>query len=182
MNHYDLKKIYRQSFGIEPPDDYQVEKGLKASETSKLGQRFHDNDVLGHTNFLPVYLNEIVLPFATIEITTKKTIVATPMPEQNGTVKEIIGRDDYIINVRGLIVSDDNRFPEFYFLDFEEMFTKNQTYTLRNVLTDYLLKGSHQVVIAEMRFPRVLAIENVRPYEFVLWSDDITTLEIPVYV
>src|SRR5207253_707355 len=97
-----------------------------------------------------------------------------------GTVKELISIDDYLINIKGILVNEENAYPESEIIDLHELFLKNQSIQLQCVLTDIFLKGSFEqkVVIRDLKFPAVTGIEHTKPFEMELESDMIYDLEI----
>ncbi len=202
MTEFDLNDIYRQAFGyqapkgkftIPPASDYpsegqriidEAESAFKMEtktprlERALLGGRYYDTDIFGREFFLPVQLDGYILPFAVVSILCKKTIVSTPMPERGGTVKELISIDDYQINVKGILINDDNIFPESEIIDLHELFLKAESVNMQCVLTDIFLKGAfnQRVVIKDLKFPAVIGIEHAKPFEMELESDMIFDL------
>jgi hypothetical protein len=157
-------------------------------ETSKLGQVYYDTDLFGREFFLPVYLNGYLLPFAVIGMKWKKTIVKTAMPERGGTVNELISIDDYVFNIKGILVNDANNFPEQEIIDLHTIFKINASVALRSVISDIVLTGKsntrkddpegHKVIVESINWPEVSGIEHAKPFEIELSSDMIFELEI----
>lgn len=177
----DIKELFRRAFGYEAPDNsYVIEQAPARKETGNLGGHYYAVDMYGREFFMPVTLAEILLPFAVISINCKKTIVATPMPERQGSVHEQISVDDYVINIKGLLVSEDNAYPEDSIIELQKLFLRNEAVTMRSVLSDIFLNGKfeHRVIIKSLSFPAVSGTENVKPYEMELESDMIFDLEI----
>lgn len=176
MAEFNLSDIFRKTFGYEAPH----KQAPGRIEQASLGGRYYDTDIFGREFFLPVQLDGYVLPFAVVGVSCKKTIVSTALPERGGTVKELISLDDYIINVKGILINDDNKYPESEIIDLHELFLKNQSITMQCVLTDIFLKGTfkQKVVIKELKFPTVTGVEHAKPFEMELESDMIFTLEI----
>lgn len=100
------------------------------------------------------------------------------MPERGGTVKELISIDDYQINVKGILINDDNVFPESEVIDLHELFLKAESVIMKCVLTDIFLKGTfgQRVVIKDLKFPAVVGVEHAKPFEMELESDMIFEL------
>ncbi|MBV8255003.1 MAG: hypothetical protein JO154_20550 [Chitinophaga sp.] len=178
MADFDLKEIYRDVFGYEPPQDYSIAWARPEETYSRKGQPYREKDIYGREFFLPITLGNYLLPFATIEISCKKSIVRTALPEQPGTVKEITGREDYQISIKGIAVNNNNVFPETEITRLEELFSPGTTLVLRNVISDIFLSGAHNVVITEFKLLRPNSgVHNARGYEMTLESDDVYTLE-----
>lgn len=116
------------------------------------------------------------LPHPVISITSRKTIVETPLTERRGTVKELINVQDYDIVIKGFIINEVEEFPEAAVTRLRTIYEKNEALSVKCPLTDIFLlrpdrKGSDKVVIKELKFPAVTGIKNVRPYELHLVSD-----------
>lgn len=189
----NINDIFRDAFGYEPPTQTPVITQAPARvESSSLGSSFYAEDVLGREYFMPVRFQgifpkslgdrpfDLVVPFAVASVGCKKTIVSTPMPERGGSVKELISLDDYAINIKGILISDDNVFPEQQIIDIHNIFRINESITIRSVLTDIFLSGQfdHRVVIKELKWPVNAGIEHAKPFELDCESDMIFTLEV----
>lgn len=188
MPEFNIKDIFKNVFGYDAPPDFKIEKAAERKEMSDLGQPFYGSDAYGREHFLPVFINGKLLPFAVISINTKKTIVTTPMVERGGSVHEIVSIDDFDINIKGILISDENVFPEKDIADLHKLFEVNTSVELRSALTDIFLKGGnldndtlsdqlHQVVIKNINYPAVAGIEQAKPFEIVCESDMIFTME-----
>ena len=176
----DLNKIYEDAFGRKAPENRMSVPVIEHERLqSDLGQPFYAQDDYGREHFLPVRLNGWLIPFAVVSITEKKTIVSTPMPERGGSVKEIISVDDYGINIKGILMQDDNNWPEQDVIKMHDLFLINSSLELRNALTDIFLKGSsdHRVVIKQINWPAVAGVQHAKPFDMELESDMIFELE-----
>ena len=183
MAEFNLNKIYQDAFGYQPPRPFELAKASPRKEFSSLGSPFYNEaieDVFGREFFLPVYLDGYLLPFAVMSMTWKKTIVSTPMPERGGSVHEMISVDDYVFNIKGLLVDENNEFPELDIRDMHTIFKKNASIKLRSALSDIVLRGEadHSVIIKEMKWPPVAGVEHIRPFDIDLESDQIFELEL----
>lgn len=177
MAAFNLNTVFKNAFGYEAPEQFTVPtEGTKPS-SSKLGQPFYDTDEFGREFFLPVRLDGYLVPFAVMAVTSKKTIVSTPLPERGGTVKELISIDDYVISIKGVLVNDDGNYPDEQIAAVQAIFLKNASVELRSALSDIFLTGEHRVVIREIKWPAVSGIEHVKPFEIDCESDVIFTLE-----
>jgi len=189
MPEFKIDDIFKKAFGYDiPKRKFEIPAAAERTETSDLGQPYYATDELGREHFLPVKLNGYLLPFAVVGINAKKTIVSTSMPERGGSVHEIISVDDYVINIKGILINDDNIFPEKEITAIHKLFEVNNSIELRSALTDIFLRGGikeseqlndqlHQVVVKTVNYPAVAGVEHAKPFEITCDSDMIFTLE-----
>ena len=152
-------------------------------QTSSLGQRYFNNendDFYGREFFLPVYLDDYLLPFAVMSMTWKKTFVSTAMPERSGSVHELISIDDYVFNIKGLLINESGNFPEQQIIHLHDIFKQNASLRLRSALSAIVLKGGfdEKVIVKEIKWPPTAGVENVRAFEIDCESDQINDLEL----
>ena len=205
MATFDLAQLFSNTFGYSMPDKFVIDKSKDAfdevnnvppnffevpqavvnratgiGDYSNLGQPYYATDFLGREFFLPVTLNGKLIPFAVLSINEKKTIVETAMPERGGSVKELISIDDYVINLKGILVEEDNIYPEQQIIDIHNLFLLGESIPIRSVLTDIFLNGAynHSVVIKEIKWPANPGVQNAKPFEIDMVADMIFTLEI----
>lgn len=188
MTSFDLGAIFYQAFGYEPnvtdSSKIKLEKAQARKEQSQLGQPFYMKDLSGVEYFLPVTINGVLIPYAVIGMTWKKTIVSTAMPERGGSVKELISIDDYEFTIKGILINENNDFPDDQVMKLHDLFKLNQSLVMRSVLSDIVLSGQgddpdgHKVVIKEIKWPEISGIEHAKPFEMSLESDMIFDLEI----
>ena len=117
------------------------------------------------------------LPYPVISITSRKTIIETPLTERRGTVKELINIQDYEIIIKGFIISTSNEFPENDVTTLRTIYEQNTPVSIQCPLTDIFLlrpdrSGSDLVVIRELKFPVITGVKNIRPYELRMVSDE----------
>jgi Domain of unknown function (DUF6046) len=185
---FNIKDIFEKAFGYTAPQKFSIPKADDRKESSDLGQPFYGVDELGREHFLPVKINGYLIPFAVVSVSAKKTIISTAMPERGGSVHEIISVDDYAINIKGIMINDDNNFPEKEITKIHQLFEVNSSVELRSALTDIFLRGGnaaneglqdqlHQVVIKDVNYPAVSGVEHAKPFEIICESDMIFTLE-----
>lgn len=195
-NEFNLGDFFAKTFGYYPADNFSIDKTQQTIdqavnkfsiptapdrlEHSSLGQPYYKDDLLGREMFLPVVINGFVVPFAVLSIIESKTITETPMPERGGSVKELISLDDYKINIKGILIEEDDVYPEQQIKTIHEIFLINAGVEIRSVLTDIFLHGSynHQVVIKEVKWPANPGIQHAKPFEMDCVADMIFTLEI----
>jgi hypothetical protein len=174
--------------------------GRKAAGAN--GSPYYANGLLGREYFMPVTLSYIDknpedldttvsadinsskgkikewnLPYPVISVSSKKTIIETPLTERRGTVKELINIQDYEIIIKGFIVSASNEFPEREVTMLRNVYEQNMPISIQCPLTDiFLLRpdrgGSDQVVVSELKFPVITGVKHVCPYELHMLSDE----------
>lgn len=214
MGEFNLKKIFADVFGYAPPegkyndieakppsriindmgDEYDDSKLTKKPDRilqSSLGQNYYASDEFNREFFLPISIDKVLIPFAVMSMTWKKTFVETPMPERGGSVNELISLDDYIFNIKGILVNDDYTYPEKQIITLRDLFLKNESVEMRSVLSDIILKGrpdigsqkaddpyGHKVIIKDLAWPEVKGVEHVKPFEMNVKSDMVFELEV----
>lgn len=178
MAEFDLRETYRNTFGYDAPAAFALGTARATRQFSNLGQKYYDSDLLGREFFLPVRINGMLIPFAVISMTWKKVIVSTQMPERSGSVHEVISTDDYTFNIKGLLVNEDDQFPEQDVIDMHNLFKINTSVSLRSALSDIVLSGEfdHRVIIKEMKWPASAGVEHVKAFEIDVESDQIFEL------
>ena len=179
MAEFNIKKLYKKYFGIEPPP-FSIEKATGRTTISSLGQQYYADDLSGREFFLPVWFNEYLIPFAVIGMTWKKTFVDTPMPERGGSVHELISIDDYVFTIKGLLVNEDGEFPEKDIISLHEIFKINASVRLRSALSAIVLNGNfdERVIIRAVDWPVISGVEHVKGFEVKVESDMIFDLTI----
>jgi len=180
MNEFNLKDIFRDSFGYEAPPSFSIEQAPGRREVSSLGQKYYAEDLSGREFFLPVWINKQLIPFAVMGMTWKKTFVHTPMPERSGQVHELISIDDYDFTIKGLLVDDGGEFPEQDIVDLYNLFKINASLSMHSALSDIILNGEfdQKVIIQNINWPPVSGVEHVKAFEIKAVSDHIFELTI----
>jgi len=189
--YFDLAHLFQQAFGyrsgaFEP----QLEPAMGNTDpyrtlSGAYGSPYYGQDAVNREYYLPVTiayqdnerLTEWNLPYPVISITSKKTIVETPLTQRRGTVKEIINTEDYLIVVKGFIVGAGNELPEQQISILRTIYESSKPISVKSALTDIFLlrperSGSDEVVVKELKFPAIAGVKNVRPYELHLLSDE----------
>ena len=166
---FDIKKIFRESWGYQPPVfdvALQPEKSITRAD-------FFARGLHGRPYFMPVTLGKVELPNPVIRVTNRKTIVETALVGRKGfgTVKELIGQEDYKINIKGIIVTENNNYPEDEIKKIHELYTQNTALRITSALTNLLLGEGANVVITDLTWPEISGIQNVKTYEMNLISD-----------
>lgn len=180
MAEFKFTDIFRKAFGYEAPkNEFAIPVATKRTQYSSLVQPYYDIDDLGREHFLPVRINNYLIPFAVVGIQCKKTLVETPMPERGGSVTEMISIDDYIINIKGILINKNNDYPEKEIINIQKLFKINASLPLRSALTDIFLNGAynHQVIIKDVKWPAT-GNQHAKAFEMDCKSDMIFNLEI----
>ena len=171
----NISEIFRTSFGTQPDRVPQLEPAVAKKVNGQLGGKFYAEDVNGIEHFMPVELDGYIMPFATLDITTKQIIVSTPMTELRGAVHEIVGQEDCSISLRGLLIQE--QYPESEVIEWNKVFEKGKSIIMKCLRTDPFLKKDDRVLIQEVRWPASNS-EHVQPIEMKLITDRVFTLEI----
>ncbi len=199
--NFSLIDIFEKAFGYKSaafkPEFDHVYGFIDGSKTGELtnyrsnngahGSPYYSTDANGREYFLPVTikssLGTIDLPYPVISITSKKTIIETPLTERRGTVKEFINIQDYEIVIKGFMINDSNEFPESDVTMLRSIYELIEPVSIANPATDIFLlrpdrKGSDLVIIKDLKFPSSGGVKNVRPYELTLISDEPFNLKV----
>lgn len=99
-----------------------------------------------------------------------KNIVATPIQGRNGTVKEYISDGDYVINIKGLIVSPaQESFPEVEFNVLKKYCDAPVEIPVASTFLNRF--GIKSFVIQDYRFDQTEGMRNVQAFEINCLSD-----------
>jgi hypothetical protein len=193
---FSLVELFEKSFGYRTnafDPDFGNVQGLKPgvrAEQGAHGSPYYAKDTMGVEYFLPVtlaysdngsagsgQLKKWNLPYPVISISSRKTIIETPLTERRGTVKELINIEDYDITVKGFIISASNDLAEDAITTLRTIYEQNTPLSIQCPLTDIFLlrpdrSGSDQVALREIRFPTIVGVKNIRPYELHFVSDE----------
>lgn len=173
---FDIRGLFRIAFGFGM--EYRVPEIPQKKQQTALGSPLWGKNSLGITYFMPVELDGIELPNTLINISGKKNIVETSLVGQRGTVKELINIEDYEIMIRGIVVDDQNSFPDEFIMKLQELYEKNESVALKCALTDIFLQEDDSVVIRSIRFPEMRGVEHAQAFEIECMSDPVFDLTI----
>lgn len=163
----DQPKVPDFSGAQSLPADIPFDQSRVAPMTGVLIQ-----DVFSFIN--PTY----VLPIETVlELSQAKTIVKTQMQGRDGSVKEYINLDDWVLNFKGFIINyDADLYPE------ERVETMVKFFQLNQVVAStskWLSRwGIDKLVTTNLKFPTFEGVQNVQPFEIEMLSDYPITLEL----
>lgn len=200
----DLAQLFKNQFGSKPyvinkKGDISDDPGelYKIGSSKSADQEFTPKGslilekVLGIDIFLPIRLFDngsllMHLPYCVLRISSKKTVIKTPLAERKGTVKEFYNIDDYSISIKGFLIDSNRQFPEQLLVDFRTLYETKTAVTIDNAitnifLTDPELKQDEQrrVVVMDFDLPEVQGgRKHVRPFTMQLESDSVFTLEL----
>ncbi len=194
-----LATLFERTFGYKTlafePKFEKVKGGNERKEQGVGGSAYYATDPSGVEYYMPVTLiypdssggdasaNNSVrlkrwnLPFPVISVECKKTIIETALTGRNGTVKELIGGQDYVITIKGFLVGVNNEFPEEDVSTLRSIYEQNIALSIECPLTDIFLlrpnrNGSDKVVMSDLKLPVVTGVKNIRAYELKLLSDE----------
>ena len=139
------------------------------SETNDLKPYKNRRDALGRPLVMPVILDNVLFDAVKISVSLRKHIVKTPVSGRQGSVKELIGAEDYLITMQGVLYSQDGNYPEEQVQILKELSDKNEPLKIENRLTDILEIDT--VVIESLDFATTDKV-NVQPFTLKLISDN----------
>lgn len=143
----------------------------KRNEISKLGVKLWEKNLVGREFFMPINLEGYLLQNTIISASTQKNIVEKVLVGRKGTVKEMISAEDWVFNVKGIIVSADNNYPEEEVTKLSDLYEINKALKIKNALAAILLKNNEKVVIRSLNLVEV-KMENVQAFDMQLVSDN----------
>lgn len=164
------------------PEYGKIEDKPKANKTIKGIELI--KYVGGLEVFLPVQFWKSQQSFleiicCTIRVTTKKTIVRTPVSERQGTIKEQFSIGDYIFTIKGVLIGDKRTFPDEKILKLKELYETTDTVELHNAYTELFMSDSRRIAIESLEFPDVQGGSIYhRPFVLTCESDSVNILEI----
>lgn len=111
------------------------------------------------------------------EYSQAKNIVKTLLQGRDGTIKEYINLDDWVISIRGFIINYDSLdYPLDQIINMSNFFQLN---TRLKVGSDWMSRLGIKYVITEaLKFPVVDGLANAQPYELELVSDNPFEIEL----
>jgi hypothetical protein len=172
---FDLSTIWQMTFGYRglPYPGYSLTASQEKSENrlSRLGAPLYAKGENGQLFFMPVWINDILLPICTISGNSKKVIIETPLTGRRGTVKELIRCEDYQFRVQGICFGYNREFPEEKIQALKDLFEITRSIRIKSAFTDIFIKDSY-VVVNDISFPETKGVEHVRGFEMSLVSDE----------
>jgi hypothetical protein len=148
------------------------------------GQLLQDRYEFGH----PELGTYVLSPYTILEISRAKNIVTTAMQGRNGTVKEFISLDDWVLVFRGFLINEEsNTLPSDQTRRLVEVFEKNEHLRF---FSDQVRKwyenraeveegaALEYIVVEDLKFPPFDGADNVQPFEITCKSDNPVEIEI----
>lgn len=106
-----------------------------------------------------------------IDISASKNIIKTPIKGRNGTVKEYINIDDYLITIRGILINHDGEeYPEEMVNEMHDIFKINKELQVTTPVLNLL--EIHNIVIQDLKFPEVEGYNHIQPFVIQCLSDE----------
>lgn len=116
-----------------------------------------------------IYLNKLFMPIVMMRISRDKNMERTKVEGRDGTVKEMAGHDDYVIDVKGLFVTANGTYPKKERDGLLEFETANVAIPVSNPMLNDLLV--FDVVIGPITWVPLEGVENAQAFEFTAYSD-----------
>lgn len=95
-------------------------------------------DKLGRIIKQPVWINEVLLPNAILNISIQNKIIETAVSGRVGTVDEYVSAQDYVISIDGLVVSENGQLPVAEMAKIEKLAHSKEKLTIKSELIDEL--------------------------------------------
>lgn len=133
------------------------------------------------TSFMPIWLvaangDWIYLPNTVMSMENTKTFAETPMAGR-GTIKEEIQGQDWTLTITGVILSDDNNYPEEQVNQLMKIYRENNSVGIQNARASLALDGE-KLVIKSLKLPSTKGFQNVQAFEMTCVSDVDFELEV----
>lgn len=141
------------------------------NKLSRLGAPLYAKGENGQLFFMPVWLNDQILPICTVSGGSRKVIVETPLTGRRGTVKELIRCEDYQFRIQGICFGYNREFPEEKIQALKDLFEITRSVKIKSAFTDIFIKDGY-VVVSDINFPETKGVEHVRGFEMTVTSDE----------
>jgi len=177
---YTAPKFILQSFGLQnlKTELYRasiVRNGdLKSSVNEYPEQNYIEvekiaDSYLGTPVFDNLLLDNLRIDTVLLDISQSKNIVKTAIQGLNGTVKEYIADGDYQIKIRGIIVSEDDSYPQADVNTLIEICKRPESIPV--TANFFNLFGIDEIVIEDYSFPQEEGFLNMQRFEISAISD-----------
>lgn len=174
----------------ENAQGFKISTSNNAKTATQGGAPYYGaSDLIGRPVFNPVTIDTgseyVELPFVMLTFKSKKNIIETPMIERGGSVKELIGIEDWEIDLQGFIMemqdgkpTGNNNFPDEEMSKLIALYNINKPVNIISALTSVLLPDNDTVVIKSLDFSDKAKFIGVRPFAMQITSDSILKLTI----
>jgi hypothetical protein len=125
--------------------------------------------------FLPIWINDTLIPVARVWGGCKKVIVETPLIARRGTVKELIRFDDYRFTIQGFCVGLKKEYPESQIEQINRYFNMQEPVKVKNAFIDTVAQ-TEDFIIEDINFPDMRGVEHVKAFEMKITADSIFDL------
>ncbi|MFV8370869.1 DUF6046 domain-containing protein [Flavobacterium sp. LB2P74] len=202
---YNLSKLFSAAFGINSPIFITEPLGKKALNTfdykgigliedyyTKEATSWMGTPIIGLLKFKSgtykiynstgiledIEYNDFVLPPATLfSFRRSKNITKTNLLGNNGTVKEIFGFDDWVIDVKGLAVDTPQSSARDQLIAIKEWEELASAISVSGKL--FTIKNIHAVVMDDYKEESIQGSPGIIPFSMTLTSDDAVELILP---
>lgn len=203
----NIDELFQAQFGSKPYKVPQVnaqpnqDSGFRvpgsAPGSTAQNNKLLSTDSKGVDIWLPIWFEDlpqeigdngtVYLPYAVISLTSRATIIRTPLSERKGSAKEQYNTEDYRIKIKGFFIDKENRlFPEKDLKMLKQVHESGRSFKLVNALTDLFLidptlpaNEQQRVVMTSFDLPEVEGGRiSYRPFVMELESDTVFTLEV----
>lgn len=202
---YNLSKLFSAAFGINSPIFIKEPIGKKALNTfdykgigliedyyTKEATSWMGTPIIGLLKFKSgtykiynstgiledIEYNDFVLPPATLfSFRRSKNITKTNLLGNNGTVKEIFGFDDWVIDVKGLAVDTPQSSARDQLIAIKEWEELASAISVSGKL--FTIKNIHAVVMDDYKEESIQGSPGIIPFSMTLTSDDAVELILP---
>lgn len=187
---FDINALYKAAFptsrGIEfnqafydaqmnvPNFDAPFSADTEGGELLRVRRQIGGTNSVGVPYFMPIRIGNFTLPNEpTIQFAVSKRIVETPLLglQRVGTVKELIGIEDYQFTIRGICINENDAeiYPETQVKALNDLFKVNESLEILCGLTAIL--GVSKVVIRSFQMPDMIGVQHAQAYEVQCTSD-----------
>jgi hypothetical protein len=115
--------------------------------------------------------NEFHIENVILEVRRNKKIVHNKLTGRDGSLKEFISGEDYLVTVNGLLAGEGNKFP---YEEVAELVNILNADTALEVESEYLglfLDEDYDLVVQDYRMPQRRGFRNLQPFTINLVSD-----------
>lgn len=176
FNKIDVGAIFRSVWGYNALPLWGLEKTETRRENSINGPAFYAVNNNGNEMFMPIWLiradgTRLLLQNTVSNLSNQVTIVETPLVNRQGTVKEEISINDWVISVKGVIVSADGDYPDEQVAELNEIYTLREALGIENARTALVLDQDEKVVIKSLKFTEIKGVRSAQAFEMEMVSD-----------